>query len=242
MIQNILSASGQTREYVIDGETHTLTGGSRSWRNNNPGNIEYGNFAKSKGAIGSDGRFAIFPTYEAGRSAKEELIFESSGYKNKTLQSAISRYAPAFENNTGAYYKNVLSAAGGEKQMSEYTETERQNILNAMEKVEGYKPGKVDGEQSSLDWLRGKVGDTLKGVGNVLPSGVGGVFKQVLGGVGTVIDNDNTVDNSMLPNTENGIFSDYWKAGVIIIGSIALIVAGGYINGASGGLTKVLKG
>ena len=77
--------------------------GSRSFRNNNPGNIEYGAFAKAHGAIGSDGRFAKFPSYQAGRGAQENLLFESGGYKNLTLGQAINRWAPGSENNVPAY-------------------------------------------------------------------------------------------------------------------------------------------
>jgi hypothetical protein len=128
-----------------DGSTEKQTG-ARNWRNNNPGNIEYkpGGFAEKHGAIGSDGRFAIFPTYETGRKAKEALIFEGNTYKNLDLKSAISKYAPPNENNTGAYQAKVLSAVGGEnKVMSSYTKAEREAIMTAMEQQEGFKQGKV---------------------------------------------------------------------------------------------------
>jgi hypothetical protein len=49
-------------------------GTSRGDRNNNPGNIEYGAFAKAHGATGSDGRFAIFPDAAAGESAMADLL------------------------------------------------------------------------------------------------------------------------------------------------------------------------
>jgi hypothetical protein len=118
--------------------------GSRNWRNNNPGNIEHGPFAIQNGAIGSDGRFAIFPDYETGRKAKEKLIFEGDKYKGKSLTDAISRYAPPSENNTGAYQSSVLAAVGGQnKQMGSYSAEERSKIMNAMENVEGFKMGTI---------------------------------------------------------------------------------------------------
>lgn len=118
--------------------------GARNWRNNNPGNMEYGDFAKKHGAIGGDGRFAIFPSYEAGRGAKEDLIFGGKNYKDLSLTDAISRYAPPSENNTANYQRSVLGAVGGaNKKMSEYSPDERSKIMDAMEKVEGYKAGKV---------------------------------------------------------------------------------------------------
>lgn len=126
-----------------DGTTQRLQG-SRNWRNNNPGNIEYGSYARSMGAVGTDGRFAVFPTYEAGRAAKEGLIFNGSNYKNLTLTQAINRYAPPSENDTGWYQRTVLAAVGNtNKPMNQYTPSERVAILDAMQRVEGFKPGTV---------------------------------------------------------------------------------------------------
>ncbi|MGL4483618.1 MAG: hypothetical protein ACRCUS_01595, partial [Anaerovoracaceae bacterium] len=67
-----------------DGSVEELKG-SRATRNNNPGNIEYGKVAKASGAVGSDGRFAVFPTAAAGMKAQEDLLFNSGSYKNRTL-------------------------------------------------------------------------------------------------------------------------------------------------------------
>lgn len=118
--------------------------GTRNWRNNNPGNLEYGTYAISMGAIGTDGRFAVFPNYATGKAAKEKLIFEGSGYRGLTLTQMINRYAPPSENNTSLYQSIVMAAVGGiNKLMSQYTATERNRILAAMEKVEGFKPGAV---------------------------------------------------------------------------------------------------
>ncbi|OAM32636.1 hypothetical protein A7Q01_00130 [Eikenella sp. NML96-A-049] len=155
--------SGNVRHYTTHGGgSFRKVGGSRSWRNNNPGNMEYGTFAKAHGAIGTDGRFAIFPTEQAGRRAKEALIFESDGgkrlpnnpldygagigYRNKTLTQMIAAYAPASENNTRAYQQRVLAAVGGRnKRMRDYTPAERKAIMQAMLVVEGWKEGRVEG-------------------------------------------------------------------------------------------------
>ena len=91
------------------GNTEKLTG-SRNWRNNNPGNLEYNSSTMGMGAIGSDGRFAIFPSLEAGKKAQGKLLFEGKNYKDLTLSSAISRYAPPSENNTAAYQQSVLNS------------------------------------------------------------------------------------------------------------------------------------
>ena len=116
---------------------------SRSYRNNNPGNLEFGPFAKSMGATGSDGRFAIFPDYKTGRNAQEKLLFEGKNYKDLTLGQAIGRWAPGSENNVPAY----LKAMGGDNgmRMSEYSPEQRTKLLDAMQKHEGWSAGGVDG-------------------------------------------------------------------------------------------------
>jgi hypothetical protein len=138
--------SGKGYTTTVDAEGNvTKKEGARNWRNNNPGNIEYGPFAKKQGATGADGRFAVFPDYKAGRNAKEKLIFEGDKYKNKSLTDAIARYAPPSENNTASYQKAVLASVGGkDKRMSEYTPAERVKIMDEMEKVEGFKQGRAE--------------------------------------------------------------------------------------------------
>lgn len=120
--------------------------GARNWRNNNPGNLNYGDFAKKHKAIGTDGRFAVFPTYEDGRKAKESLLFEGSGYKNLDISRAIARYAPPSENNTTNYVNTVAKAAGvpASTPLSSLNSSQRQSMLNSMEKVEGFKVGKEE--------------------------------------------------------------------------------------------------
>lgn len=121
--------------------------GSRNWRNNNPGNIEFGPFARSMGAIGTDGRFAVFPTYEQGRKAKATLLWGSKGYRGKTIGQAIARYAPSFENDTGAYTGAITKALGvsSDTPMASLTPKQREMMLNTMERVEGFKPGTENG-------------------------------------------------------------------------------------------------
>ena len=70
----VRGGSGFTDVQTADGQTQRRIG-VRNWRNNNPGNLEYGPFAKSKGAIGTGGRFAVFATLEDGLRAKKDLVF-----------------------------------------------------------------------------------------------------------------------------------------------------------------------
>lgn len=139
----IRSGKGWVDVQTKTGEIQRRTG-DRNWRNNNPGNIEAGEFARQHGAIGQDSRFAIFPDYQTGRNAQESLIFESDKYKKLNLAQAIEKYAPPGENDTRAYINAVLTAVGTIKQMGDYTQRERRLIMDAMEKVEGFKKGKIE--------------------------------------------------------------------------------------------------
>lgn len=144
IVEVIDAGPGWTQVRDSEGNVFRMEG-ARNWRNNNPGNLEYGNFAKSLGAVGSDGRFAVFPSYEAGRQAKEQLIFSSPSYRDLTLEQAISRYAPPNENNTRSYINQVAAAAGvpASTPMSQIPQSVRGNMLNAMERVEGFSPGRT---------------------------------------------------------------------------------------------------
>jgi hypothetical protein len=103
--------------YGADVGAAAKTGGgmSRGERNNNPGNIEYGPFAKRLGATGSDGRFAVFPTFEAGAKAQETLL-AGSGYVGggrNTIDAIISKYAPSSDGNSVDNYANYVSRVTG---------------------------------------------------------------------------------------------------------------------------------
>lgn len=77
----------------------------RGQRNNNPGNIEYGAFAKSMGATGSDGRFAIFPDLITGTSAMAALLGRYGSQGLDTIDEIIEKWAPSKE--------NPVTASGG---------------------------------------------------------------------------------------------------------------------------------
>jgi len=87
-------------------------GTPRGIRNNNPGNIEYGEFAKRMGATGTDGRFAIFPSPEGGLAALSALLSSYGSRGINTVQAVINRYAPPNENNTAGYSAGVARAMG----------------------------------------------------------------------------------------------------------------------------------
>ena len=88
----------------------------RGLRNCNPGNIEWGAFARGMGATGTDGRFAIFPTMAAGICALSRLllVYYEKPLTNRidTIREAINRWAPSSENDTSAYVMAVCQLTG----------------------------------------------------------------------------------------------------------------------------------
>lgn len=132
------------RMYVgNDGNIYELSGGSRAWRNNNPGNLEDGKFARNHGAIGTDGRFAIFPDTATGFNAMASLLATNS-YQKLTIEGAINRYAPPNENNVENYLKSIERQTGFLRStpMNNLSKDNLLNLAKAMAKHEGNMSGK----------------------------------------------------------------------------------------------------
>lgn len=87
----------------------------RGIRNNNPLNIEAGDFTKGQpGFAGSDGRFAKFETPEHGVAAASKLldVYEQKHGLN-TVAGIVNRWAPPSDgNNTMAYAADVAGRLG----------------------------------------------------------------------------------------------------------------------------------
>lgn len=86
----------------------------RGIRNNNPGNIEDGPFARSQpGYVGSDGRFARFESAEHGEQASANLLKSYGKRGFDTPMEIINRWAPPSDNNpTEAYAQFVAKQLG----------------------------------------------------------------------------------------------------------------------------------
>ena len=138
-----VSGSGSSLTYInADGTTTTLSGGSMAWRDNNPGNLVYNSYTASLGAIGSNNGFAVFPDAATGTAALTALL-NGSTYQSLSVNAAISRYAPAFENNTTAYQAFVTGALGvsGSTPLSSLSQSQMQTLQSAIQQQEGYIPG-----------------------------------------------------------------------------------------------------
>ncbi|MBQ8255923.1 MAG: hypothetical protein IJY99_03090 [Alphaproteobacteria bacterium] len=131
--------------HMPDGSKQRKSDGTRAWRNTNPGNIRYGNFAKRAGAIGKAGGFSVFPDEATGQKAIESLLTTDT-YKNLTVAAAISKYAPPVENDTAAYQRNLEKMTGISinKRISDLTPAELSSVAGAIRKVEGWGEGKIE--------------------------------------------------------------------------------------------------
>ena len=119
--------------------------GSRSWRNNNPGNLR-----SSKFAIGTDGGYAKFKTAEEGKmalrwdltqKAKGETVTGLTG--SSTIEDLINVYAPASDkNNVEAYIKSIEYQTGLER------DTKLEDLLLKTSEEESEEEKKPDEEKT----------------------------------------------------------------------------------------------
>jgi hypothetical protein len=117
--------------------------GDLNWRNNNPGNISGGKTADSLGAIGKNGRWAIFPDIPAGFKAMHDLLM-GPAYNTLTAKQAVDKWAPPIENNTAGYIDQMTKAGlDMNKKYSEFTPAQQQLYQQTVNRIEGGHAGQV---------------------------------------------------------------------------------------------------
>ena len=140
-------ARADGRDTVIpqgDGNEEVRSGGSLSWRNNNPGNMRDTSFSEHEGAIGEAHGFAVFPSEETGMTALSDLL-QTDTYQNLSVGQAIIRYAPPVENDTGNYTNLIEQFTGldANTSMSSLTGRQLQSVAGAIQRIEGWSIGTV---------------------------------------------------------------------------------------------------
>jgi hypothetical protein len=133
--------------FRADGSGAIFIGGKRTWRNQNPGNIGYGNgkLAKELGAIGKAGGFAVFPDYETGRRAVF-LVLAEPDFQERTLAKAIEVWAPSEDRNDTEQYKRQVHAwteLDLNRKVKSLSKGELEGFVKAIERMEGWKAGKI---------------------------------------------------------------------------------------------------
>lgn len=120
------------------------SGGTRAWRNNNPGNLRNYDFSQRHGSLGEAGGFAVFPDEATGQGALVSLLGTDT-YQGLTINDALARFAPPVENATAAYQGFIRGATGlsGTTPMNSLSNAQLNSVGNAIRRFEGWQPGTV---------------------------------------------------------------------------------------------------
>jgi len=134
---------------MTDGLVYRREGGSLSWRYNNPGNIKFGKFARTHRAVGQGWEgHSVFPTYTLGRRAKYDLLFSPrKKYYKLSIRDAMRYYAPRSDQNRPDIYArfvaNKIPGATVHTKLRDLNSDQREILLGAMQKFEGFRSGVV---------------------------------------------------------------------------------------------------
>jgi hypothetical protein len=126
-----------------DGAEFLHSGGTRAWRNNNPGNLVASE--KSGLKIGKGGRFAAFATHDDGFAALKYSL--THYYAELKLDDVFKKYAPSTDNNDPEHYIKLVKQYSGldsSRKLGELNESELKSFMQAIERVEGWKAGKIE--------------------------------------------------------------------------------------------------
>lgn len=151
-----------------DGKEYLHSGGTRAWRNNNPGNLSKAE--KSGLAIGVGGHFAVFPDHETGKAALKFVLL--SVYKNTRLDNVFEKYAPAKDNNDPQHYTKLVKKFTGldsSRTIGSLNAAELDKFMGAIERVEGWKEGKIEPIPFAQQFeLKGVDGKPMSGIDYVI--------------------------------------------------------------------------
>lgn len=128
---------------TADGAEFLHSGGTRAWRNNNPGNLI--GSEKSGLSIGKGGRFAAFASHGDGVAALKFSL--THFYSGKRLDEVFKKYAPATDDNDPEHYIKVVKKYSGldsTRTIGSLSAEELGKFVAAIERVEGWKEGKVE--------------------------------------------------------------------------------------------------
>jgi hypothetical protein len=141
------AGSQNSQEVVINGEKRT--GGTISWRTNNPGNNVYSDLAKKYGAIGSvlakDGEpVAIFPTLDQGLNM-QMAQWRRPFYNNLSIGAGVHQWTGKNQPPNSPYATSLAQAAGAtiDTLVSSLSDAQLKAMVAKQAHWEGYKPGKI---------------------------------------------------------------------------------------------------
>ena len=143
-------ASGKTVTYALPDGGHYALPGEHPNRDQNPRNIEAGNFAIRHGAIGQDSKVAIFPSEEQAYQASMALMSSMAangkawpGYPAGSLANIVRQWSPPTDNNnTEGIIKDIMTMTGFDRNASfeSLTSAQKDAFVRAYARREGYQP------------------------------------------------------------------------------------------------------
>jgi hypothetical protein len=136
------------QRYVVYANEVRL-GGTIPWRDNNPGDIRSGAFARRHGAIGAAFGFAVFPDMAIGTAAIGPLL--QHNYRDMTVRAAIEKYDA--DANKEQYATNVIEAIGATEQtlVRDLNSTQFEKMVAAIIKQEHAQVGTIY-DQTGPTW------------------------------------------------------------------------------------------
>lgn len=130
-----------------DGLIVLRTGGTVPWRLNNPGMITQGDFAREMGSIGSDGKNAIFPSYDVGRKAMATYLFTGAASFHKKALNDI------FPSDTLKFILHETNIPG-DTVLDAMSSEQKDKLLDAIQKSNGFIEGKVTRFKNDNDFTK----------------------------------------------------------------------------------------
>lgn len=176
----------------------------RGVRNNNPGNIEDGPFARSlPGYAGSDGRFARFDSPEAGGQAKTQLIGSYVRRGFDTPMEIINRWAPPSDNNPTPQYAAYVAQRAGLGLNDRVTEAHIPAIAQAIAEFENGQTVSTGQQVAPDDDLNGLSDEELMEL-----AGINSEPQEVVIDQGVM----NVNGRAVVGGVDRGAWDEYWSS------------------------------
>jgi hypothetical protein len=142
---NIGEKTATVQYFDEQGNMIIRSGGTRAWRNNNPGNMVANHYTmgteRLSKAIGKASGFAVYPDYKTGHQALVDML---SGKKwgAKTLQQASIDYTP----DNLKHIDSIVEATGFDRtrKIMSLDPLEFEKYWKAIEKIEKWTVGKEE--------------------------------------------------------------------------------------------------
>lgn len=143
---------GNVPDDVTETPDGIKSGGSLSWRNNNPGNLKYSSWQDEFGAVKDpNSAFAQFKTEEDAFRAYKALLTSPTGvYAGLTPNEAMWKWSGGGKDTVPSYTYDDLIKLGAPAMsvgsMADFSDTDWRMIFEAQRQREGWTEGKIIGE------------------------------------------------------------------------------------------------